>query len=250
MMTSFTADAGTPMAKARRRDGAGPNKARVLVVDDHPVIRHGLVSLINRSPDLTVCGEAEDMETALRKFDELSPDVVTVDISLAGPDSGLDLVAAAHAEYKGAKMLVISMMDEQVYAEQALEMGAAGYVQKQEQPPQLLEAIRQVLRGRLFVSPAVRHRLLTRAANRHGDAVTDPISTLSHRERQVFEYIGRGHTTDQIAKKLRISPKTVHTYRQHIMSKLMLENSQQLAVRGAAWLRKRESEQRAVPQAP
>lgn len=242
--------------QAHKREASARATAKIIVVDDHPIVRHGLMQLIAQADDLEVCGEAENGAAALELIATLAPDLVTVDLSLPGDITGIDLVARiaeanggagnASGSNGGVKALVISMLDQAMYAEQVLQMGAAGYVEKERATEQLLEAIRQVLRGGIYVPAAMRDRLIARAAHKGGEGITDPVVTLSDRETQVFELIGQGLTTDQVAQQLNVSPKTVHTYRQHIMAKLMLETSNQLAVRAATWVRQRGAT--AVPQ--
>jgi len=235
--------------QAHKREPGTKATAKIVVVDDHPIVRHGLVQLISQAEDLEVCGEADNGTTALELIATLAPDLVTVDLSLPGKISGMDVVASiAQANgtapgsegTSGTKALVISMLDQAMYAEQVLQVGAAGFVEKERATEQLLEAIRQVLRGGIYVPAAMRDRMIARAAHKGSQGITDPVVTLSDRETQVFELIGQGLTTDQVATQLGVSPKTVHTYRQHIMAKLMLETSNQLAVRAATWVRQKQ----------
>ncbi len=221
--------------QARKRENSLKAMAKILVVDDHPIVRHGLTRLIAQADDMEVCGEAQDGATALTLIESLAPDLVTVDLALPGDVSGINLISQLTRDSGGPKVLVVSMMDHSLYGEQVLECGATGYVEKERTTEQLLDAIREVLRGGMYLPAAMRDLLLTRAATKRS-SITDPILKLSERETQVFGLIGQGLTTDQIATQLTVSPKTVHTYRQHIMAKLSLSTSSQLIVRAAAWI--------------
>lgn len=211
------------------------NGKRILVVDDHPVVRKGLLALINEEADLQVCGEAEDAVEALRQVDALQPDLVIIDISLK-KGHGIELVKQIKARNQQVRMLVSSMHDESVFAERALRAGAQGYIGKQEVPEKIIDAIRQVLQGKIYLSPTMTERILHRAA--HPDEVVgrSPSECLSDRELAVFELIGQGFTTRVIAEKLHISIKTVETYREHIKTKLNLANTAELSRHAVQWV--------------
>jgi DNA-binding NarL/FixJ family response regulator len=200
--------------------------ARVLIVDDHPVVRRGLAALISEVPDLEVCGEAADAVEALRLVDAEKPDVAVIDISLKD-GHGIDLIEQIRCRNPNVRMLVSSMHEETLYAERVLRAGAMGYVNKQETIDRLVEAIRQVLRGEIYLSSQMTERMLHRMV--HGNPPEhDPIETLSNRELEVFELIGQGLTTRKIAALLHLSPKTVETYRENIKTKLNLANATEL----------------------
>jgi len=203
-------------------------------VDDHPIVRHGLAELIARQPDLDVCGEAADASEALREVETARPDAAIVDISLNG-DNGIELIQQIKTLYPTVKVLVSSMHDETVFAGRALRAGAMGYINKRESIRKVIDAVRQVLRGEIYLSPRMANQLLHQAAT--GEPLDrDPVESLSNRELEVFEMIGEGMTTRQIAGKLRLSPRTVETHRKNIKTKLDLQNSAQLSRCAFQWV--------------
>jgi DNA-binding NarL/FixJ family response regulator len=209
-------------------------RRKVLVVDDHPIVRHGLAQLIARESDLEVCGEATNISGALRQVETNPPDVAVIDISLDG-DNGIELVEEIKAKWPAVKILVSSIHDERVFAGRALRAGAMGYICKREDLGKLVAAIHQILRGEIYLSPDMTTRLLRRAAV--GQSLDrDPVETLSNRELQVFEMIGQGMTTIQIARKLDVSPKTIESHRKQIKAKLNLQNSAQLTRSAFQWV--------------
>jgi DNA-binding NarL/FixJ family response regulator len=209
-------------------------RTKVLIVDDHPVVRLGLAEVINREADLTVCGEAADVTEAMRKIDATKPDVVVIDITLEG-ESGIELIEHIQARWPAIKTLVSSAHDERVFAGRVLRAGAMGYVSKREALTKIVEALRQVLRGEVYLSPQMATLLLKRvAAGKPMDL--DPVEALSNRELQVFEMIGQGLTTLEIARKLQVSPKTVESHREAAKMKLNLRNSAQLNRRAFQWV--------------
>jgi len=209
-------------------------KHKVLIVDDHPIVRHGLAELIARQPDLEMCGDAADVPEALRQVETRRPDVAVIDISLEG-GNGIELIEQIRALYPEVKMLVSSMHDEKVFAGRALRAGALGYINKRESIRKVIDAVRQVLRGEIYLSPQMASRLLHRAAI--GEPLDhDPAETLSNRELEVLEMIGHGMTTQQIARKLDLSPRTVETHRKKIKTKLNLANSAQLSRAAFQWV--------------
>ncbi len=214
--------------------GARTGKHKVLIVDDHPIVRHGLGELIARQPDLEMCGEAADAAEALRQVETNRPDVAVVDISL-DDDNGIELVEQIRALYPEVKMLVSSMHDEKTFAGRAMRAGALGYINKRESIRKVVDAVRQVLRGEIYLSPQMAKTLLHRAAV--GEPLDhDPIDTLSNRELEVFEMIGQGLNTQQIARKLRLSPRTIESHRKNIKTKLNLPNSAQLSRSAFQWV--------------
>jgi DNA-binding NarL/FixJ family response regulator len=213
---------------------AHAGKRQILIVDDHPIVLRGLQELLVREPDVEVCGGADNVADALRQVEASRPDLVVVDISL-GESSGIDLIAEINARYAGVKTLVWSMYDEEVFAERALRAGAMGYVNKKEPVGNVVQAIRQVLRGEMYASPQVTNALLRRVGGR-APLDEDPIRTLSDRELQVFQMLGHGMTTKEIAAKLELSPKTVDSHRENIKSKLDVRHATDLNRRAVQWV--------------
>lgn len=208
--------------------------ARVLVVDDHPVFRAGLVQVLGGEPGLAVCGEAGSAEEALGLLERLAPDLLVVDISLGGA-SGLELVKQVHQRRPGLPTLVLSMHDETLFAERSLRAGARGYVNKQEAVGHMIAAMRKVLSGGTYLSRRMAARLEGRRAE-GGARPEEPVATLSDRELEVFSLIGQGLGTRDIAERLGLSIKTVETYREHIKNKLLLDTATELTRRAVAWV--------------
>ncbi len=209
-------------------------KHKVLLVDDHPLVRRGLADLIAGEPDLEVCGQASDVAEALQEVERTHPDLVVIDLTLKG-GHGIDLIEKIKARSEQVRMLVSSMHDEMLFAERVLRAGAMGYVTKQESPETLLGAVRQVLRGEVYLSARMTSRLLHQVAA-GGPPRESPLEILSNREIEVFEMIGQGLTTLQIARRLELSPKTIETHREKIKQKLNLKNSAELSRRAVQWV--------------
>jgi DNA-binding NarL/FixJ family response regulator len=221
---------------------AGLAKRTIFIVDDHPIIRQGMALLINREPDLTVCGDAEDAPTALRLIQSIDPNLVIVDISLNGPD-GLDLLKSIRANHPHMPVLMLSMLDELLYAERALRAGASGYIMKQEATEKVLIAIRRILSGEIYVSDRISNKMLQLFSGRAALDARSPIADLTDRELEVFRLIGEGHGTRQIAEDLHISVKTVESYQAHIKEKLSLKNSRELVQHAIQWVLGEKSRQ-------
>ena len=203
-------------------------KARVLLVDDHPILRKGLAQMINMESDLTVCGEAEEAGKAFELVGTLQPDVAVVDISLK-TGNGIELVKNIKARYPELPILVLSMHDESLYAERALRAGSLGYIMKEEATEQVLVAIRRVLKGEIFLSEKMKSRMLQQlTTGGRNKVVVSPIENLTDRELEVFRLIGEGRSTRQIAAELHLSVRTVEAYREYIKSKLNLKNATEL----------------------
>lgn len=196
-------------------------------------MRAGFAQLIGDCPDLEVCGEAADMAEALRQIDATRPDLAIIDLSLAG-GSGLDLIERIKSRDKNILMLVASMHDETLYAERVLAAGARGYINKQEAQDSIIRAIRQVLSGRVYLSQHMTDRLLNSMVDANGDR--RDIDSLSNRELQVFELIGEGVATGQIAEQLNLSVKTIETHQAHIKKKLGLGSAHELTQRAIRWV--------------
>ncbi|GIV60446.1 MAG: DNA-binding response regulator [Rhodothermaceae bacterium] len=209
--------------------------ASIFLVDDHPIVREGLFRLIDREPDLGVCGEAEDAAGALDGLARTSPDVVVVDLSLKG-SSGLDLIRDIKARWPGMKVLVLSMYDEAYYAERALRAGAMGYVMKQEPPRTVLDAIRQVRAGEVYVSRSVASRVLQGMAGAARPAPDALLERLSDRELQVFHMIGEGLSYPEVAARLSLSVKTVESHVERIKEKLAMNSGRELLLRAVEWV--------------
>jgi len=210
------------------------DKFTILIVDDHPIVCRGLRELVADEPDLEVCGEAEDVSGALQQVKSLRPDVVVIDLSLKG-GHGLELIQEIKASNERSKMLVSSMHDESLYAERVLRAGAMGYISKQESPDKIIGALRQVLRGEIYLSSRMSNRLLHRLTSGQSFETT-PIDNLSDRELQVFEMIGQGLATKEIAQKLDLSRKTIEAHREKIKSKLNLKTGTELSRHATQWV--------------
>ena len=209
-------------------------KKRILVVDDHPIVRQGLALLINREPDLVVCGEAEEAMGALHVLASARPDVLIVDISLNGPD-GLDLLKSIRTTHPTLPVLILSMHDESIYAERALRAGANGYIMKQEATEKVLVAVRRILSGEIYVSDRIANKMLKHYITGAGTLRNSSIADLSDRELEVFRLIGEGHGTRQIADELHLSIKTVESYQAHIKEKLSLRSARELMQHAIQW---------------
>jgi DNA-binding NarL/FixJ family response regulator len=202
-------------------------------VDDHPIVRKGLRDLIEEEPDLEVGGEAADVAEALQQIESTHPDMAIIDVSLAS-ENGIELIERIKAQYPSIKMLVSSVHDEKIFAGRVLRAGAMGYICKRESIRKIIDAIRQVMRNEIYLSHRMANMLLHRAAV-GASLELEPVETLSNRELEVFEMIGDGLETNQIARKLKVSPKTIETHRKNIKRKLNLPNSTQLSRYAFQW---------------
>ena len=211
------------------------NKHRVLIVDDHPIVRHGMRMLIDQEKDLVTCGEAGTAEAALEALDTLHPEVAVVDISLSGTD-GLELIKRIRASHPSLPVLAVSMHDENFYAERVLRAGGRGYLMKQEATDRIIQAIHRVLKGEIYVSDKMSSQLIGQFVRGRVGAGETPANRLTDRELEVFRLIGRGRSTRQIAEDLHISIKTVEAYRAHIKEKLQLKTSHQLVQHAIEWV--------------
>ena len=209
-------------------------KKRILVVDDHPIVRQGLALLIDREPDLVVCGEAEDAMGAMHVLASAKPDFLIVDLSLNGPD-GIDLLKNVRTTHATLPVLILSMHDELVYAERALRAGANGYIMKQVATERVLVAVRRILAGEIYVSDRIANRMLKHYITGPGTLRNSSIADLTDRELEVFRLIGEGHGTRQIAEELHRSIKTVESYQAHIKEKLSLRSARELVQHAIRW---------------
>jgi DNA-binding NarL/FixJ family response regulator len=227
------------MAQAKKREvkatEATNGKIRILLVDDHAVVRFGIAQLINRQPDMTVCGEEEDASRAMGAIATLKPQLVIADISLKD-SSGLELMRNIKAQYAGLPILVVSGHDESVYAEIAFRAGALGYLMKEEALDKIIMAIRRVLSGAIYVSDSLAAKMLQQQIRGQTSINESPVKDLSDRELEVFQLIGQWKTTRDIAEELHLSVKTIEYYREQIKRKLSLKNAAELTQRATAWV--------------
>ena len=210
-------------------------KHRVILVEDHPVTREGLAQLLNQQSDLEVCGQAGSAAEASRAVAALAPDLVIVDISL-GSTSGIELIKDLSTRHLGLRILVLSTHDESLYAERSLRAGAKGYVMKHEPTHHVMSAIRLVLSGGIYLSERMQGRVLHKVADGPAAGPASDVEQLSDRELEIFQLIGRGRTTAQIAAGLHVSVSTVETHRAHIKEKLKLANATELVRRAVEWV--------------
>ena len=210
------------------------NISKVFIVDDHELVRQGLRQLIDGEIDLQLCGEASNVREALKMRTLLKPDVAIIDISL--PDgNGLDLIKQLHSWQPQMRIIALSMHDDELYAERALNNGASGYINKQDSAQKLLVGIRRVINNKIFVSSEIRKRLRQQQSNHTPSKNNNTILKLSDRELQVFDFIGRGMKTTEIADKLKLSVKTIETHRRHIKDKLSLTSGTELVRAAIMW---------------
>ena len=201
------------------------NKTQVLIVDDHPICRSGLASLINAQPNFVTCSEASSAPLALEAMRTCPADVAVLEVRLPGTN-GIELIKMMRAEQPRLRILMLSMYEESIYAPRALRAGALGYVMKTEAAAQVLEALSKVARGEIYVSPKLTEHFLFRSV--HGDSLDTPLKLLSQKELDVFELFGRGLGTKAVALELKVSVKTIETYRMRIKHKLGLKNANQM----------------------
>lgn len=212
----------------------------MLLVDDHAVVRYGIAQLINREPDLVVCGEEEDASHALSAISKLNPNLVIADISLKD-SSGLELMRNIKAQFTGLPVLVVSAHDESVYAEIAFRAGALGYLMKQEALEKIITAIRRVLSGNIYVSENLAAKMLQQQIRGQSHIQESPVKGLSDRELEVFQLIGEWKKTSQIASELHLSVKTIEYYREQIKRKLNLKSAAELTQYATSWVERDRS---------
>ncbi|MGH7951263.1 MAG: response regulator transcription factor [Limisphaerales bacterium] len=233
-MISSTAN---PIDESPQEHSTASTKNRIFIVDDHTMFREGMRQLIEREPDLTVCGDAADATEALEEIRKLKPDLVIADISLSGA-TGIDLIKNIKSEFEDLPVLVVSMHEESLYAERALRAGAMGYVMKQEPAKTVKSAIRKVLGGDIHLSDKMSAAMLSKFM-RGGQAAepASPIEKLSDRELEVFRMLGEGKVTRQIAEELDLTIATINSFRNRIKEKLGLKNSTELMLHAIQWVR-------------
>ena len=224
-----------PKKTAAPAAGASPPPRRVLLIDDHPFMRAGLAQLINAQSDLMVCGEAGNPSEAFRSLAKVKPALVLSDLTMPGR-SGLEFIKDLKAAEPDLAVLVVSMHDEVVFAERALRAGARGYIMKEAGGENLLAAIRQVLRGEVYVSPRMSSRILNDLSARRPRGSTSPIERLTDREFEVFQLIGQGKSTRDIAEQLHLSSKTVDVHRSHLKEKLELKDATAIIPHAVRWV--------------
>lgn len=214
---------------------AASRTTRVLVVDDHPIVRRGLAQLIEDQPDFEVCGEADSAAAVLELMRTSRPDVAIVDLSLSDT-GGVGLIRDMRNWHPQLAVLVLSMHDEVLHAERSLRAGASGYIMKHQATERIIDAIRQVLRGEIYLSERMKERLLHRLVGDRDDTQSDsPLASLTDRELEVFQLLGRGLSTREVANRLCLSIKTIETHRDHIKSKLSLESGRELVRFATSW---------------
>jgi len=211
------------------------NAKRVLLVDDHPVLRKGLVRLIDSKHEFLVCGEASTAQDAMALIRKLGPDLVIVDIGLPGT-SGIELTKTIRAEFPKLPVLILSMHEEALYATRALRAGAMGYIVKQDAIDNIAVALQEALAGRRYLSPVIADQLKDKGSDSDANEPEDPIALLTDRELEIFELIGKGREVKEISEALGVSPKTVETHRTNIKEKLKLKNARQVARMAVQWL--------------
>ncbi len=214
-------------------------KNSIIVVDDHQLFREGLSQMINRESDLLVCAEASNEETALEALQMHKPDMAIIDISLAG-SNGIDLIKKIRLTDNETPILVLSMHDESLYAERALRAGANGYIMKQEANKRVRDAIRQVLSGEIFLSEKMSTQLVSKLIGGRAETAKSPMDTLSPRELEVFEFIGQGHGTRQIAETMKLTIPTINSFRARIKEKLNLRNASELVLNAIQWVQNKK----------
>lgn len=208
---------------------------KILLVDDHPIVRQGLAELINRETDMTVCSQADSGATAIEMTEQLQPDLALVDISLDDMN-GLVLIKSLKSRQRNLRVLVLSMHDESLYAERALRAGAHGYIMKREAPTKVINGIRRVLAGDVYLSDEISSRIMRKFAKDGDMGEESSVARLSDRELEVYNHIGQGLKTSQIASRLNLSVKTIETYREHIKEKLGLNDATELVQSAIKWV--------------
>jgi DNA-binding NarL/FixJ family response regulator len=229
------------MALKKKQNTTTENKTQILLVDDHPVVRDGLTTIINHERDMNVCGEADDAHEALKAAAELKPDIVVVDISLKNSD-GIELTKTIKSKYPKLSVVVLSIHDESVYAERALIAGAKAYLMKDTVSENIVKAIRTVLSGEIYVSNTISKKFLHKIAGDKADTTKTTIENLSDREFEVFRMIGEGYKPSQIAKKLHLSVKTIETYRGRLKEKLNLNSAIEILQYAIKWAKSQDRE--------
>ncbi|MGB8167406.1 MAG: response regulator transcription factor [Chthoniobacteraceae bacterium] len=223
-------------ANATRNSAFPPTaETRILIVDDHPIFRHGIGQLLARVPGITICGQAENAQSALESMRQHKPAVVLLDVSMPGTN-GIELIKLMLAEQPRLIILMLSMHDESLYALRALRAGAKGYVMKQQAMENVLDALRKVINGGIYVSPQFSEKLIFKAIKGSDSDLGSPVDNLSDRELEVLHHFGRGKTTRGIAETLHLSVKTIETHRAHIKEKLGFKDADEMVRFAVEWV--------------
>jgi DNA-binding NarL/FixJ family response regulator len=216
-------------------------KIKVLVVDDHPTVLMGINKLIENKADIEVCGEAGDINRAMELVGKTSPDVIIVDIGFNDEMDGIDLIKAVNKRYPEIKTLVHSMFDETVYAERSILAGASGYIQKDEPPGKIIEAIYKVMENKLVLSDSVKDDIINKKLHKNFHFEKKGIESLTNRELEVFQLFGKGRTIKEISEKLNLCVQTIETHRRNIKSKLDIRNNSLLILTAVEWVNSKKS---------
>lgn len=223
------------MKSAKTTIDAKKSKTRVLIIDDHPLLREGIALLINTQKDLEVCGQSDDALTALNTIEKLNPDVVVLDITLK-THNGIELLKNIKARFPELQVLILSMHDENIYAPRAFRAGAAGYVMKHEATENVINALRKIINGDIYMSTGLSERLLSRMVGGKATPLRSPVDELTDRELEIFTLLGKGMGTRPIAEKLHLSVKTIESHRAKIKEKLNLKTATELVHHAIQWV--------------
>ena len=210
-------------------------KNRIFIVEDHPIFSMGMSELINQENDLVVCGSADSIPSALKAIEHLQPDLVIVDLSLKG-EQGIDLIKELEKNKNKIPMLVLSMHDEAIHAERCILAGAKGYIMKQEASESVIEALRHILDGNIYVSSKIMNKMVNKLTGKPGSAEISATNRLTNRELEVLSLIGKGFSAAEIADTLHVSPKTIGTYRERLKEKLELKHGAELVRYAVLWV--------------
>ncbi len=214
---------------------AKKNQTKILLIDDHPLLRNGIAQLIAQQKDLVVCGEVDDSLKALDAIEKNEPDIVVLDITLKKM-SGIEVLKHIKVRFPRVKVLILSMHDETLYAPRALRAGASGYIMKQEAAENVISALRKILSGEVYISERMATQMLSRMVGGRATPISSPVDLLSDRELEVFTLLGKGDGTRDIAEKLNLSVKTIESHRAHIKEKLNLKNATELVRHAVQWV--------------
>ena len=236
LKASLTATSASATRTAPAPAPKPTGKSRVLLVDDHPLTRHGMKALISQQPNLEIVGEADSAPRALELVEKLKPNLAIVDITLRSTN-GIELTKGMRAQAPDLQVLIVSMHDENLYAERALRAGAMGYLMKHEASEKIITAIQRIQQGEIYLSDRIKEKMLHRFVNHKTDELVSPIDTLSDREMEVFQLIGNGYGTRLIAQQLNLSIKTIDSYREHLKLKLNLESGSELVRYAIQWMK-------------
>lgn len=209
---------------------------KIMIVDDHPIVRHGLIQIIEGEGDLIICGEAANGSDAIKQLGKLLPDLVIVDIFLEGNVNGIDLVKAMRSRYPALKTLVLSMVDSSLYIERAIRAGAFGFIIKKEVTKNIVPAIRTVLAGELYLSNTISTRILSKLLHGSNTPVTASVDQLTNRELEVFQLIGHGYETREIASRLNLTIHTIESHKKNIKDKLNIKNPSKMVNYATKWV--------------